>query len=59
VKKKAVELIAFSPHPVDIELGMGGTLASMIRDSKEVVFVICTNGDKASSDPTLCRRNWR
>jgi LmbE family N-acetylglucosaminyl deacetylase len=53
MKKKAVELIAFSPHPVDIELGMGGTLASMISDGKEVVFVICTNGDKASSDPDI------
>jgi LmbE family N-acetylglucosaminyl deacetylase len=53
MKKKAVEILAISPHPIDIEMGMGGTLASLIREGKEIVFVICTNGDKASSNPDI------
>ena len=53
MKKKAAEVLAFAPHPLDIEMGMGGTIARLIREGKNVVYVICTNGDKASSDPNM------
>lgn len=43
----------FSPHPADTEFGVGGTVAKWIRAGKEVVYVIATNGDKASSDPNI------
>ena len=32
---------------------MGGTMAHLIREGKEIVLVICTNGDKGSSDPQM------
>jgi LmbE family N-acetylglucosaminyl deacetylase len=32
---------------------MGGTIACFIREGKKVVYVICTNGEKASSDPNM------
>jgi len=49
MKKKVAEILAFAPHPLDIEMGMGGTIARFIQEGKDVVYVICTNGDKASS----------
>ena len=53
MSKKTADILAFAPHPLDIEMGMGGTIAHYIREGKNVVYVICTNGDKASSDPNM------
>ena len=53
MNKKAADILAISPHPLDIEMGMGGTIAHYIREGKNVVYVICTNHDKASSDPDI------
>lgn len=39
-----------SPHPDDAELGVGGTVAKWIRESKKVVYVICTDGSKGTND---------
>ena len=44
-------VIAVTPHPDDCEGGCGGTLAKWIKESAtEVVVVLCTNGDKGTSD---------
>jgi LmbE family N-acetylglucosaminyl deacetylase len=48
-----VHLLVISPHPADPEFGIGGTAANWTRQGKTVVQVICTNGDKGSSDPAL------
>ena len=53
MKDRAVYMLAFSPHPIDTEWGIGGTVARMTKEGKEVVYVVCTNGDKGSSDPDL------
>lgn len=45
--------MVFSPHPADPEFGVGGTVARWIKEGKSVMYVIATNGDKASSDPGL------
>ena len=39
-----------SPHPDDAEIGCGGTIAQWIREGTEVVYVLCTNGDKGTGD---------
>ncbi|MFC2069601.1 PIG-L deacetylase family protein [Chloroflexota bacterium] len=39
------------PHPDDAELRMAGAVARWTREGKDVIYVICTNGDKGSSDP--------
>jgi len=40
-----------TPHPDDCEGGCGGTLAKWIHESEtEAVVVLCTNGDKGTSD---------
>jgi LmbE family N-acetylglucosaminyl deacetylase len=53
LNNKPVYMLAFAPHPLDAEMGMGGTIAHMTREGKEIVLVICTNGDKGSSDPQM------
>jgi LmbE family N-acetylglucosaminyl deacetylase len=51
---KPVYALAISPHPFDNELGIAGTVAHWTREGKEVVYVVCTNGEKGVSDP-----KWR
>ena len=41
------------PHPDDAEGGVGGTVAKWVSEGTEVVFVLCTNGDKGTSDPEM------
>jgi LmbE family N-acetylglucosaminyl deacetylase len=50
---KPVYAVTFSPHPHDTEGGMGGTVAKWTRQGREVVCVICTNGDKGSGNPAV------
>ena len=38
-------------HPDDAEFGCGGTIAKWAAAGKEVNYVLCTSGDKGSSDP--------
>ena len=44
------KVLVVTPHPDDAEGGCGGTVAKWIRDGAEVVYVLCTNGDKGSGD---------
>jgi len=39
-----------SAHPDDAEFGVGGTVARWTKEGKTVVYVVCTSGDKGSSD---------
>jgi LmbE family N-acetylglucosaminyl deacetylase len=48
-----VDLMLVAPHPDDPEMGMGGTVARYTASGKRVLYVICTNGDKGSSDPDM------
>jgi LmbE family N-acetylglucosaminyl deacetylase len=42
--------MVIAPHPDDCEFGIAGTVARLTKEGKKVVYVICTNGDKGSSD---------
>jgi LmbE family N-acetylglucosaminyl deacetylase len=46
-------LMVISPHPDDCEFGVAGTVARLAKEGKRVVYIICTNGDKGTSDRTL------
>jgi LmbE family N-acetylglucosaminyl deacetylase len=46
-------VLVFSPHADDAEGGVGGTVVKWVREGKDVVFVVCTNGDKGTSDPNI------
>ncbi|MEN8141372.1 MAG: PIG-L deacetylase family protein [Thermodesulfobacteriota bacterium] len=45
--------LIIAPHPDDAEIGAGGTIARWIREAKEVVYVVCTDGSKGSRDRSL------
>jgi LmbE family N-acetylglucosaminyl deacetylase len=40
-------------HPDDAEFGCGGTIAKWAAAGKEINYVLCTSGDKGSSDPSV------
>ena len=41
------------PHPDDAESRMAGTVARWVREGKNIVYVVCTNGDKGTNDPNM------
>ncbi|MFC1899046.1 PIG-L deacetylase family protein [Chloroflexota bacterium] len=50
---KQANAMIVMPHPDDVESRMGGTVALWTREGKEVIYVVCTNGDKGTSDPNI------
>ncbi|MFH1638967.1 MAG: PIG-L deacetylase family protein [Chloroflexota bacterium] len=50
---ETAQVLVITPHPDDAEIGMGGTIARFISEGKTVVYIVCTNGDKGSSDPSM------
>jgi len=50
---KQAHVIVFIPHPDDAESRMAGTAARWAREGKGVIYVVCTNGDKGTSDPNM------
>jgi LmbE family N-acetylglucosaminyl deacetylase len=47
------DALVIMPHPDDAEFGCAGTVASWVKESKSVVYVVCTNGDKGTSDRNI------
>ncbi len=50
---KPVQVMVITPHPDDAEFGVAGTVARWVREQREVIYVVCTNGDKGTSDINL------
>jgi LmbE family N-acetylglucosaminyl deacetylase len=46
----ASPVLVVTPHPDDAESGAGGTIARWAKQGRKVVLVVCTNGDKGTSD---------
>ena len=49
----AVDVMVITAHPDDAEFGVAGTVARWTREGKQVVYVVCTNGNKGTSDRSL------
>jgi LmbE family N-acetylglucosaminyl deacetylase len=47
------DVVVVSPHPDDAEFGVAGTVARWTQQAKQVVYVVCTNGNKGTSDPDM------
>lgn len=45
--------LVVAAHPDDPEFGCGGTSALWVSQGYEVYYVVCTSGDKGSSDPEM------
>ena len=46
----SVYALVVSPHADDAEFGVAGTVARWTRESKDVAYVICTDGSRGTSD---------
>lgn len=46
-------VLVVTAHPDDSEFGAGGIVAKLVREGKEVTYVIVTDGSKGSSDRTM------
>lgn len=46
-------VMVVTAHPDDSEFGAGGTVAKMVKEGREVTYVIVTNGNKGSSDRAM------
>lgn len=47
------DLMVVSAHPDDAEFGVAGTVARLTREGQKIVYIICTAGDKGTSDRDL------
>ena len=47
---KSAHVMVVTPHPDDAEYGVAGTVVRWVREGKDVVYVVVTNGDKGTSD---------
>lgn len=47
---RPAHVMVVTPHPDDAEYGVAGTVVRWVKEGKEVVYVVCTNGDKGTSD---------
>ncbi|MFC1986033.1 PIG-L deacetylase family protein [Chloroflexota bacterium] len=50
---KQAQVVVTIPHPDDAESRMAGTVARWVREGKDVIYVVCTNGDKGTSDSNV------
>jgi LmbE family N-acetylglucosaminyl deacetylase len=53
MKTKTAQVMVVTPHPDDAEYGVAGTVVRWVSQGKEVVYVVCSNGDKGTSDPNI------
>ena len=47
---KQAQVMVITPHADDAEFGVAGTVAKWVAEGKEIVYAVCTNGDKGTSD---------
>jgi LmbE family N-acetylglucosaminyl deacetylase len=52
MENKAVYAMVVAPHPHDAEYAIAGKVAQWKREGQETVFVVCTSGEKGTSDPS-------
>lgn len=46
----SVDVMVVAPHADDAEFGAAGTVAKWTREGRSAVYVVCTNGDKGTTD---------
>lgn len=47
---KQAQVMVVTPHPDDAEFGVAGTVARWVKEGKDVIYVVCANGDKGTAD---------
>jgi len=47
------DILVISPHPDDVDFGASGSVARFTKEGQRAVYVICTSGDKGTSDRSM------
>ena len=47
------DVMVVSPHPDDAEFGVAGTVARWTKEGRQIIYAVCTNGDKGTSDRSV------
>jgi len=50
---KPAQVMVVTTHPDDAEFGVAGTVARWTGEGKDIIYVVCTNGDKGTSDTNM------
>ena len=50
INMQSKKILVITPHPDDAESGAGGTIVKWSRQGADITLVVCTNGDKGTSD---------
>ena len=53
---KIFDIMVIIAHPDDAEFDAAGSVAKWVADRKSAIYVVCTNGEKGSSDRNLSPR---
>jgi LmbE family N-acetylglucosaminyl deacetylase len=51
--RMARRVLGVGAHPDDLEWYAGGTIAKLAREGAEITFVVCTDGERGTYDPTV------
>ena len=51
--EEKVDVMVISAHPDDAEFGAAGNVAQWVHEGKQVMYTVCTSGDKGTSDRSL------
>ncbi len=51
--KEAVDVLVIAAHPDDAEFGVAGSVARWTAEGRAVVYVVCTSGEKGTTDRNL------
>ena len=46
-------VMVVTPHPDDAEFGVAGTVVRWVHEGKSVVYVVCSSGEKGTSDNNI------
>lgn len=47
------DILVIAPHPDDAEFGVAGSVALWTSEGKQVVYAVCTSGEKGTADRSL------
>ncbi len=48
--EKKADVLVITPHPDDAEFGVAGTVVHWTQQGKNIVYIVCTSGDKGTDD---------
>ena len=49
----STHVMVVTPHPDDAEFGVAGTVVRWVREGKNIVYVVCSSGEKGTSDSNV------